>query len=152
MRESCKSSGASKARGSGVREAPVRGNSDWGRRHGGDDGGDKWGPRGGDRGKGVAAGLRKLEEEAASGNYPKTTQAGMGRARVCGPREERGHRGDWTGGEAGRADWLLGRSGPKVKKKSFLNKKLIFDYSKALEICRRKFRRNFDMRIFPKFF
>jgi hypothetical protein len=29
---------------------------------------------------------------------------------------------------------------------------LIFDYSKALEICRRRFRRNFDMRIFPKFF
>jgi hypothetical protein len=29
---------------------------------------------------------------------------------------------------------------------------LIFDYSKALEIYRRRFRRNFDMRIFPKFF
>jgi hypothetical protein len=27
-----------------------------------------------------------------------------------------------------------------------------FDYSKALENCRRRFRRNFDMRIFPKFF
>jgi hypothetical protein len=31
-------------------------------------------------GEGVAAGLRKLEEEAASGNYAKDAQAGMGRA------------------------------------------------------------------------
>jgi hypothetical protein len=71
MWESCKSSGASKARGSGTGEAGARGNSDRGQRHGGDDGANKWGPRGGDRGKGVAAGLRKLEEEAASGNYAK---------------------------------------------------------------------------------
>jgi hypothetical protein len=63
-----------------------------------------------------------------------------------------GRRGEWPGGEAGRADWPLGGSGPKVKKNSFPNKKLIFDYSKALEICRRRFWRNFDMRIFPKFF
>jgi hypothetical protein len=34
---------------------------------------------------------------------------------------------------AGRADWMLGRSGPKVKKNSFPNKNLIFDYSKVLE-------------------
>jgi hypothetical protein len=37
-------------------------------------------------------------------------------------------------------------------KNFFLNKNLIFEYIKALEICRRRFRRNFDMRIFPKFF
>jgi hypothetical protein len=73
MRESCKSSGASKARGSGAGEAVAQGNSDWGRRRGGDDRADKWGPRGSDRGKGVAAGLRKLEEEAASGNYAMAT-------------------------------------------------------------------------------
>jgi hypothetical protein len=29
---------------------------------------------------------------------------------------------------------------------------LIFEYTKALEICTRRFRRNFDMRIFSKFF
>jgi hypothetical protein len=97
MRESCKSSGASKARGSDAGEAAARGNSNRGRRHGGDDGADKWGPRGGDRGKGVAAGLRKLEEEAASGNYAKAAQARMGRARVRGPREDRGRRGEWPG-------------------------------------------------------
>jgi hypothetical protein len=75
----------------------VQRNSDWGRRRGGDNGADKWGPHGGDRGKGVAAGLCKLEEEAASGNYAKTAQAGMDRARVRGPREERGRRGEWPG-------------------------------------------------------
>jgi hypothetical protein len=97
MRESCKSSGASKARGSGAGEAAARGNSDRGQRHGGDDRADKWGPRGSDRGKGIAAGLRKLEEEAASGNYAKVTQVGMGRARMRGPREGGEHRGEWPG-------------------------------------------------------
>jgi hypothetical protein len=97
MRESCKSSAVSKARGSGAGEAVARGNSDRGRWHGGDDGADKWGPRDGDRGKDVAVGLRKLEEEAASGNYAKAAQAGMGRACVRGPREERGRRGEWPG-------------------------------------------------------
>jgi hypothetical protein len=98
-------------------------------------------------GEGIAAGLRKLEEEAASGNYAKAAQGRMGRARVHGPQEEGA-----PGRVAGQADWPLGRSGLKVKKNSFLNKNLIFDYSRALEICRRRFRRNFDMRIFPKFF
>jgi hypothetical protein len=56
-------------------------------------------------GEGVAAGLRKLEEEAASGNYAKATQAGMGRARVRGLREEGGAR------EGGRAEWPDGPIG-----------------------------------------
>jgi hypothetical protein len=60
------------------------------------------GPRGIDRGKGVTAGLRKLEEEAASGNYAKAAPAGMGRARVHGPRE---------GGAPGRVAGLRGRTG-----------------------------------------
>jgi hypothetical protein len=45
-----------------------------------------------------------------------------------------------------------GPIGPKVRKNSFSKNNLIFEYSKALEICRRGFRRNFDMRIFPKIF
>jgi hypothetical protein len=50
-----------------------------------------------------------------------------------------------------KVGWLLGRLGRKLKENSFLNKKCIFEYTKALEICRR-FRRNFGMGIFPKFF
>jgi hypothetical protein len=57
-------------------------------------------------GEGVAAGLRKLNEEAASGNYAKAAQAGMGRARVRGPREEGG---TGEGGRAERPDGPTGR-------------------------------------------
>jgi hypothetical protein len=57
-------------------------------------------------GEGVAARLRKLEEEAASGNYAKAAQAGMGRARVRGPREEGGTE---EGGWAERLDGPTGR-------------------------------------------
>jgi hypothetical protein len=49
-------------------------------------------------GEGVAAGLRQLEEEAASGNYAKATQVRMGRAHVRSRREEGGT------GEGGRAE------------------------------------------------
>jgi hypothetical protein len=56
-------------------------------------------------GEGVAAGLRELEEEAASGNYAKAAQVRMGRARVHGPREEGG------AGEGGRAERPDGPTG-----------------------------------------
>jgi hypothetical protein len=56
-------------------------------------------------GEGIAAGLRKLEEEAASGNYAKAAQAGMGRARERGSWEEGGT------GEVGRAERPDGPSG-----------------------------------------
>jgi hypothetical protein len=62
-------------------------------------------------------------------------------------------------GEGGRGR-LVGLSGPKGRmgqlgqklKKSIQNKNWIFEFTKALEICTRRFRRNFDTRIFPKFF
>jgi hypothetical protein len=102
MRESCKSSGASKARSGGANEATARGNPDQGQRHGGDDGADKWGPCGGDRGKGVAAELRKLEEEAASGNYAKAGRPGWAE-RASAARGRRG--------APGRVAGLRGRTG-----------------------------------------
>jgi hypothetical protein len=66
----------------------------------------------------------------------------------------------WGEGEAAgwktSGPWLgrlaTGPIGPKVKENSFPNKNLIFEYTKVFEICRRRFRRNFDMRIFPKIF
>jgi hypothetical protein len=39
-----------------------------------------------------------------------------------------------------------------LKENSFRNKNWIFEYTKALEICLRRFMRNFDVGIFPKFF
>jgi hypothetical protein len=66
----------------------------------------------------------------------------------------RGEEGRWAAaGPKGRMGQLAaGSIGPKVKENSFLNKDLIFEYTKALEICRRRFRRDFDRRIFPKIF
>jgi hypothetical protein len=58
-----------------------------------------------------------------------------------------------TAGPKGRMSRLAaGPIGQKVRKKSFLNNNLIFEYIKTLEICRRRSRRNFDMRIYPKIF
>jgi hypothetical protein len=57
---------------------------------------------------------------------------------------------DWAEGPDGSAGrWPIG---PKVRENSFLNNNLIFEYTKTLEICRWRFMRNFDMRIFPKIF
>jgi hypothetical protein len=59
-----------------------------------------------------------------------------------------------AGGLAGPEAKRAARSaGPKnQEKRNFRIKIGFFEFIKALEICRRRFRRNFDMRIFPKFF
>jgi hypothetical protein len=77
MREGCKSSGASEARGSGAEKF----------RPGSASVGETTKLTGGacvvvTEGEGVVAGLRKLEEETAFGKYAKATQTGMNRARV----------------------------------------------------------------------
>jgi hypothetical protein len=38
-----------------------------------------------------------------------------------------------------------GLGGPNSEEKFFSNKNCIFEFTKALEICRRRFRKNFDM-------
>jgi hypothetical protein len=56
-------------------------------------------------------------------------------------------------GQKGQMDWLAaGPVGPEAEKKSFQNKNWIFEFTMALKICTRRFRRNFDTKIFPKFF
>jgi hypothetical protein len=103
----------------------------------------------GTEGEGVIAGLRKREKETYFGQYATVAQAGMGRVRARPAGEKTGDRLGW---EAGRAGWPLGRLGRKRGKNSFPNKNWIFEFSKALEICRKRFRRNFGMGIFSKFF
>jgi hypothetical protein len=76
-------------------------------------------------------------------------------ARLAGPTERPRPSGERGGGrpiEKRRKRKKWAAVGPKVRKNSFPNNNLIFEYTKALEICRRGFRRNFDMRIFPKIF
>jgi hypothetical protein len=90
--------------------------------------------------EGIIAGLRKLKEEAAFGKYARAAQARMGQARAAACGAERANTGEAGPGEL------------NSEEKFFSNKNWIFEFTKALKICRRRFRRNFDMRIFPKFF
>jgi hypothetical protein len=101
-------------------------------------------------GEGVIIGLRKREKETYFGQYATAAQAGMSRARARPAGEKRkGPVVGWAkrpGGPAGRwADWAESDG-------TFPNKNWIFEFSKALEICRKRFRRNFGMRFFPQFF
>jgi hypothetical protein len=63
--------------------------------------------------------------------------------------------GEWSV-EEGKRKWAA--TGPKTgagsnsSNKTFLNFYLEFKFLANLEICTRRFRRNFDMGIFPKFF
>jgi hypothetical protein len=62
-------------------------------------------------------------------------------------------RGSEVSGLVGpKAGWAARSAGPKIKKKNFRIKNWIFEFTKALEICRRRLRRNFEVEIFPKFF
>jgi hypothetical protein len=94
-------------------------------------------------GEGIDTGLRNVKKETYSDQYATAAQAGMGRAHTWHAREKAG---GWPGGEA------AGPIGLKATENSFPNKNWIFEFTKALEICRKRFRRNFGMRIFPKFF
>jgi hypothetical protein len=63
-----------------------------------------------------------------------------------GPDREGGG-GSWLGSKKNKGG---GRA--EIKKMNFRIKNWIFLIYQGLEICTRRFRRNFDMRIFPKFF
>jgi hypothetical protein len=73
-----------------------------------------------------------------------------------------GEEGFGLRGKGGRWGWLCQRpSGPvrlagrkreMNRKKDFQIQNWIFEFNKALEIRSRRFRRNLDTRIFPKFF
>jgi hypothetical protein len=77
---------------------------------------------------------------------------GGGGGNAGSSEEGRKGRGRGLVGHSGpKGQMVLGRLGRKLKENSFLNKNWIFEYTKALEICRRRFRWNFDMKFFPKF-
>jgi hypothetical protein len=65
--------------------------------------------------------------------------------------EEEGGRRGRVGQKAEWAGWLLGRLGRKLKK-SFRNKNWIFEFTKALEICKGDLGRILTQGFFPKFF
>jgi hypothetical protein len=93
---------------------------------------------------------RESKEKAHFCNYANGARwlSGLGRPVGFSLQERRGQR-ELAGL---KADWAARSAGPKARKKNFRIKNWIFEFTKALEICRRRFRRNFDMRIFPEFF
>jgi hypothetical protein len=90
---------------------------------------------GGARGGGGATG------SVREGGWGRGGHGLMGRLSLLGCSGPKG----WMGRLTTR--WI----GPKVQENLFSDKNLIFEYTKALEICTRRFRRNLDTRIFPKF-
>jgi hypothetical protein len=152
IREGCK------ARGHPRRGAAARGEQRRGKiltgvdRRGGDDEANMWGPCDGDRGR------RRRHRAAQTRRRDGFWQIRQCRASRDGPSTHAwpaGEKGGPVGlaGLRGRVGRLAaGPIGPNAEEKFFSNKNWIFEFTKALEICRRRFRRNFDMRISPKFF
>jgi hypothetical protein len=100
------------------------------------------------RGRGGRLGRARTKKENVFSAKTRPTRGldGLvGMVSACGD----GMAGGLAGPEAERAARL---AGPKARKKNFQIKIGFFEFTKALEICRRRFRRNFDVRIFPKFF
>jgi hypothetical protein len=91
-------------------------------------------------------GRRESKEKTHFCNYANGASglSGLGRPVGFNLRERRGQ---WE--PAGpKAEWAARSTGPKARKKNFRIKNWIFEFTKDLDICRRRFRRNFDMRIF----
>jgi hypothetical protein len=91
-------------------------------------------------------GRRESKEKAHFCNYANGVRglSSLGRPVGFGLREGRGQREP-----AGpKAEWAAWSAMQKARKKNFRIKNWNFEFTKALEICRRRFRRNFDMRFF----
>jgi hypothetical protein len=91
-----------------------------------------------------------LAREAAIGQ-------GATEAQPAGPAERPRPGGERESGRLGeKRKWAAARpktrAGPNLRNKTFSIFYLKFKFLATLEICTRKFRRNFDMGIFPKFF
>jgi hypothetical protein len=104
--------------------------------------GNRCGMRCGARGSGSMAGearaVRGGGERPSAAVLPCFGAEGCGRGRV--------------GQKAKQDGEAVGLTGPEAERNSFRNKNKNFEFTRVLEICKRRFRRNFDTRIFPKFF
>jgi hypothetical protein len=66
--------------------------------------------------------------------------------------EEEGGQLGWVGEMVEGDSGATGSIGLKTFREILSEINKVFEFTKALEICARRFRRNFDMGIFPKFF
>jgi hypothetical protein len=96
--------------------------------------------------RGRRDGRRESKKKAHFCNYANGARglSGLGRPMGFGLRERRGQ----LEPAGPKAEWAARSAGPKARKKNFRMKNWIFEFTKPLEICRRRFRRNFDMSIF----
>jgi hypothetical protein len=105
-----------------------------------------------------ASGSMVGEARAVRGGGRKASSGGAYSAPVLNLEEEV-RWAEWAT-RPNRPTWRLGRkagqsggaTGPKIQREAFWNENWILEFTKALEICIRRFWRNFDTRIFPKFF
>jgi hypothetical protein len=124
-----------------------------------EEGDDRWGPLVSRARRGVKAARGEAFPHEGGGNRAGRHQ------HVAGWAESEGGVGrdaesQWGEGERpvgeGKRKWAMAgpktRAGPNSSNKTFLNFYLEFKFLATLEICTRRFRRNFDMRIFPKIF
>jgi hypothetical protein len=88
--------------------------------------------------------------QARSGRRGEAAKGQWRRCLLCSARGGRRKQAGPVGPR--RPARLLGRLGRNPKRKSFQDKNWIFEFAKVLEICTRRFRWNFDVGIFPKFF
>jgi hypothetical protein len=100
-------------------------------------------------GGGVGATVEAVRDQPAS--VREEEEGGrLGRAGGLGRPGGRGPVGEGRENRlVKKRDWVDRPDGLKVTRENFFRIKFdFFEYTKALEICTRRFRRNFDMRIF----
>jgi hypothetical protein len=133
---------------------------------------------GGVREEGAAGRLLAMARETGGGPVRRDWGVEDDGTRSACPREEDGGGAGWLGRPKAEAQWRFGGSGPKggkgecagqggrrgglrlgricsrarIQKKFFSNFNLFLEFGRTLEICTRRFRRDFDLRIFPKIF
>jgi hypothetical protein len=93
----------------------------------------------------------KEEDEGGAGWLGRPKAEAQWRFGGGGPK---GGKGEWAGQGGRRGGSLLGQiqSWARIQKKFFSNFNLFLEFGRTLEICTRRFRRDFDTRIFPKIF
>jgi hypothetical protein len=84
--------------------------------------------------------VRKVEENTPFSKYANAAWAEWAERGAGGLRGIAGRRG------RGWAGWA------EIRRNFLFEQKLKFSIYQGFEICTRRFRRNFDMMIFPKFF
>jgi hypothetical protein len=104
-----------------------------------------------DGGGGAGRSARGGRRPGGAGWLGRPKAEAQGRFSGGGPK---GGKGELAGSGGRRGGPQLGRirSRARIQKKFFSNFNLFLEFGRTLKICTRRFRKKFDMRIFPKIF